>query len=205
MHIARTVTVYEPDVARLPIELRTSLTPLDIRLLRDGPDYLLRLIKPDAPKWLASVLKQLSETMPELQFYAENDEPYQPYHKFYCLTQPLLGFPRPGRLRTGMPTFLKGIYKTIGEFRQNGFDMAGGLHAAHKLKPITETNMWVQPRGTIDPASAFPFLETLSGSQLCYLTTGGGAWLQSCELHRVKSLEAEVKKYFDAWLKGTRI
>lgn len=205
MHIARTVTVYEPEVNRLPTDLRSSLKANDLRLLRNGSAYIPRLIKPDAPKWLGRVLERLSETMFELQFYAVNNDPFRPYYKFYCLTDPLVGLPRPDRPSVGMPKFLRGIYRTVGEFRENGFDMAGGLHAVDSLKPITETEIWVAPGGKIDPATAIPFLETLSGSQLCYLTSGGGAWLRSGELHRVKSLEAEVKKYFDAWLKGTRI
>jgi hypothetical protein len=65
--------------------------------------------------------------------------------------------------------------------------------------------MWVEPGGPIDPATAVPFLETFSGSQLCYLPDGSGAWLESCQLRRVENLEVEVSRYFEALLKGTRI
>jgi hypothetical protein len=93
----------------------------------------------------------------------------------------------------------------IGAFCENNFDEAGGLHGGDQLIPVSETGMWVEPTADIDPTTAIPFLETFAGSQLCYITDGGGAWLKACEFERVKSLEREVARYFEALLKGTRI
>ena len=104
-----------------------------------------------------------------------------------------------------MPAFLGQLYEVIGAFCENGFDMAGGLHAGDGLEPVSETGMWVEPGGPIDPATAIPFLETFSGSQLCYLPDGGGAWLEACQLRRIEDLEREVGRYFEALLEGTRL
>lgn len=104
-----------------------------------------------------------------------------------------------------MPIFLGRVYDVIGSFRENRFDEAGGLHAVDELCPVSETGIWVEPGGPVDPASAIIFLETFSGSQLCYLPDGGGAWLESCRFRKIKDLEREVARYFEALLKGTRI
>jgi hypothetical protein len=104
-----------------------------------------------------------------------------------------------------MPEFLCQLYSIIGAFQENGFDMAGGLHVGDRLVPVSETGMGVEPDSDIDPTTAVPFLESFSGSQLCYLTDGGAAWLESCQFRRVESLEQETARYFEALLEGTRI
>jgi hypothetical protein len=83
--------------------------------------------------------------------------------------------------------------------------MAGGLHSAEGLGPISEMGIWVDPEGSVNPAEAVPFLDTFSGDLLCYLTTGGGAWLKSGQFEKVKNLEKEVARYFEALIKGSRI
>lgn len=205
MHIERVVTVHDPDVDSLPDELRSVLTKQDVRAIRAGSDFFEKLAKEKSPKWLHRVLKECSESGYDLQFHSTNDEPYRPYFRFHWLSQPAILLPRSAPLRKDLPAFLRHIYGIIGSFRENGFEYAGGLHAGDGLLPVSETYMWVEPGGPIDPAEAVPFLESLSGSQLCYLPDGKGAWLEACKFRRVRNLETEVARYFNALLKGTRI
>lgn len=104
-----------------------------------------------------------------------------------------------------MPAFLRQVYGVIGTFRENAFDTAGGLLPAEELTPVSETGIWVEPGGPVEPTDAVPFLETLGGSYLCFLPDGTGAWLEDCRFRRVRSLEREVARYFEALLKGTRM
>ena len=205
MHIMRVATVYEPDVDALPPEFRDVLTEQDVAAIRTGPKFFANLAGADSPAWLRKVLKRCANGGYELQFYSSGNAPYRPYFRFHWQTEPAVSLPRPGPLRADVPAFLRDIYGVIGSFRENGFDMAGGLHDKHDLGPVSEMGIWVEPGGPIDPAVAVPFLETFSGSQLCYLPDGGGAWLESCQFRRVKNLEREVARYFEALLKGTRI
>jgi hypothetical protein len=200
----RVATVYEPDVEALPPELRSALTEQDIAAIRTGPEYFANLAGADSPKWLRKVLAECAESGYELQFYSSGDAPYRPYFRFHWEGEPVFSLPRRRELRPDMPAFLRQLYGVIGAFRENGFDVAGGLHAGDALRTIAETGIWVEPGGSIDPAAAVTFLETFSGSQLCYLTVGGGAWLEACQFRPVKNLEREVGKYFEALLKGTR-
>lgn len=205
MHIMRVATVYGPDVEALPPEFRSVLTEQDVAAIRTGPSYFATLAGADSPEWLRKVLAGCAEKGYELQFYSSGDAPYRPYFRFHWQGEPAVSLPRPRPLRADMPPFLRRLYGVIGAFRENGFDMAGGLHAGDALGPVSETGMWVEPGGPVDPAAAVPFLETFSGSQLCYLPDGGGAWLKSCEFRPVEDLEREVARYFEALLKGTRI
>ncbi len=205
MHIMRVATVYEPDVDALPDEFRNVLTEHDVRAIRTGPEFFASLAPPDAPEWLRNVLNECAESPYELQFYSSGDSPYRPYFRFHSRGEPAISLPRAVPLRSDLPDFLRGVYGVIGAFGENGFDMAGGLHPGDALGPVSETGMWVEPDGPIDPTLAIPFLETFAGSQLCYLPDGGGAWLEACKFRPVENLEREVKRYFEALLKGTRI
>jgi hypothetical protein len=205
MHIMRVATVYEPDVDALPQEFRRVLTEQDVAAIRTGSDYFTKLAGTDSPKWLRKVLVECAKSGYELQFYSSGDKPYRPYFRFHWQGEPAISLPRPRPIRADAPPFLHQLYGVIGVFRENGFDMAGGLHAGDDLESVSETGIWVEPGGPVDPAAAIPFLETFAGSQLCYLLDGGGAWLESCEFRRVKNLEREASRYFEALLKGTRI
>jgi len=205
MHIQRVVTVYDPDVQKLQDELRSALTKQDIQAIRGGREFFANLAGADSPKWLRKVLQACAEGPYYLQFLSRDNSPYRPYFRFQWQGEPAISLPRKGRLRAGMPAFLRHVYGVIGTFCENGFDMSGGLHSGDELVALSETWMWVDPSGSIDPSTAIPFLETFSGSQLCYLPDGGGAWLKAGKLVRVRSLEREVAKYFEALLKGTRI
>jgi hypothetical protein len=205
MHIRRVATVYEPEIDVLPRDLRSVLTDQDVAAICGGPEYFDTLASSNSPDWLRELLKRCAESVCELQFHASGNAPYRPYFRFYWGGEPFVSLPRAKPLRTDLPAFLRQLYGIIGAFRENGFDMAGGLHAGDELKPVCETGMWVEPDGPIDLAEAIPFLETLSGSQLCYLSEGGVAWLESCQFRPVKELEHEVARYFEALLEGTRI
>lgn len=205
MYIRKVATVFEPDPKALPNEFRSVLTKQDIKALQEGAEYFSELAPDDAPRWLRELLDECAASFFQLEFVASNDGPWRPYFHFSWLGEPWIVLPRPGRLRSDLPNFLRSIYKVIGEFRENGFDMAGGLHAGDKLVTLDQTGMWVDPQEAISPSLAVPFLETASGSQLCYLPDGTGVWLKACRFDRVKNLEREVASYFKALLKGTRI
>ena len=205
MEIMRVATVYEPEADALPAEFRDVLTEQDMAAIRTGPEYFAELAGRDSPKWLRNILSECADSGYELQFYTFGDEPCRPYFRFFWQSMPAISLPRPQPLPPDMPAFLRQLYGVIGEFRENGFDMAGGLHAGHELEPASESGIWIEPGGPIDPAAAIPFLETLSSSQLCYLPDGGAAWLESCRFRPVKHLDREVARYFDALLQGTRI
>ena len=205
MHIVRVATVYEPDVDALPSEFRSVLTDQDVAAIRTGPEYFAPLAGAGSPPWLRELLAGCAGSSFELQFYSSGGGPYLPYFRFHWQGEPAICLPRSGPQRSDVPPFLCRLYGVIGAFQENGFDMAGGLHPADRLGPVSETGMWVEPGGPIDPAVAVPFLETFSGSQLCYLPDGGGAWLEACQFRRVESLEREVARYFEALLQGTRI
>ncbi|HEV3079307.1 MAG TPA: hypothetical protein VGY66_05985 [Gemmataceae bacterium] len=206
MHILRVATVYDPDVRELPRELRSALTKQDVKAIRTGPEFFAGLADRAKAKWLRRVLRECAGSLFELQFCASDDGPYRPYYRFYWGGEPAISLPRQGRLRAGMPAFLRHVYGVIGAFRENAFDMAGGLLPEDELVPISETGMWVEPGGPIEPEAAIRFLETFSGSQLCFLPDGTGAWLEEGgQFRQVKSLEREVARYFEALLKGSRI
>jgi hypothetical protein len=204
MHIVRLVTVHEPDVAHLPRELRSTLTKQDIAAIRSGPEYFRRLAIRAELKWLRRLLLKCSEEPHELQFYSSGNSSFTPYFRF-PLNGAALSLPRAARLRADLPDALRPVYSLIGAFQENGFDFDGGLHPSDKLSPVSETGMWVEPGGAIDPAHAIPVIETLAGSQLCYLADGSGAWLQACRFRGVRSLAREVARYFEAYLRGDRI
>ncbi len=204
MHILRVATVYEPDVDALPVDFRAVLTDQDVGAIRGGAEFFATLADADSPPWLRTMLAACAASGYELQFYASNSTPYRPYFRFHNLGA-AVSLPRTGPLRPDVPPFLRRLYGVIGAFQENAFDMAGGLHPGDGLIPLSETGMWVEPGGPIDPTVAIPFLETFSGSQLCYLPDGRGAWLEACQLRPVESLEQEVARYFEALLEGTRI
>ncbi len=205
MHILRVATVYEPDVDALPSEFRSVLTEQDVFAIRTGPEFFAKLADADSPKWLRKVLEGCAEGGYELQFHSTGNSPYRPYFRFHWQGEPAISLPRCRPLRADLPAFLRKVYGVIGSFRENGFDMAGGLHAGDDLAPVSETGIWVEPGQSIDPATAIPFLETFSGSQLCYLPGEKGAWLEACQFRPVKDLEREVSRYFEALLKGSRL
>jgi hypothetical protein len=205
MHIMRVATIHEPEVDSLPPEFRSVLTKQDIKAIHAGPEFFATLASEDSPKWLRKILAGCAESAYHLEFYATGEDPYRPYFRFYWEGEPAISLPRPAPLRPDMPAFLRRLYGIIGAFRENCFDMAGGLHAGDQLGPVSETGIWVEPGGPIDPASAIPFLESLSGRCLCYLPDGTGAWLEDCKFNRIKNLEREVGRYFEALLKGSRI
>jgi hypothetical protein len=205
MHILRVATVYDPDVSALPPEFRRVLTAQDVQAIKTGPEFFATLARPDSPKWLRKLLAGCAGSGYELQFCSSGDEPYRPYFRFHWQGEPAISLPRSVPLRDDLPNFLRRVYEVIGSFRENRFDEAGGLHAADELYTVSEMGVWVEPGGAVDPASATVFLETYSGGQLCYLPDGGGAWLESCELRRVRDVEREVARYFEAVLKGDRI
>jgi hypothetical protein len=192
-------------VKALPAEFRAGLTKQDVAAIRTGPVYFATLASADSPRWLRQMLAACAASGYELQFLASGDKPYRPYFRFHGLGQPAISLPRKQPLRRDVPDFLRKLYRVIGAFCENGFDMAGGLHPGDTLGPVSETGMWIEAGGPIDPATAIPFLESLSGSQLCYLPGGGGAWLEADRFRLVRSLEWEVGRYFEALLKGTRI
>ena len=205
MHIVRVATVYDPEVDALPPEFRGALTEQDAAAIRTGPEFFAALAGPDDPKWLRDVLGKCAESGYELQFLSSGDSPYRPFFRFQWLGTPAISLPRDKPLRADMPAFLARLYGVIGSFIENDFDMAGGLHSGTGLEPMSESGIWIEPGGPVDPATAINFLETFSGSQLCYLLDGGGAWLEAGQFRRVEDLEGEVARYFEALLDGTRI
>ena len=205
MMIHKVATVYDLDVKTLPAEFRSVLTRQEVKALRAGPEYFATLAGPDAPAWLQKVLVECSESEVTLEFDAWGDRPWMPYFRFSWQGGPAISLPRTKKMRSDVPAFLRRVYSVIRSFKENGFDMAGGLMAASSLDLISNSGMWVSPDGPVDPKTAVPFLETFTGNYLCYLTDGGGAWLESCEFRRVKNLEREVARYFEALIKGTRI
>lgn len=205
MFILRTATVHQPEVEGLPDEFRSVLTEQDVAAIEAGAEYFATLARPDSPAWLRALLTECAGSPYELQFHSQNDTPYLPFHRFHWHTSPAICLPRAEPFRNDMPAFLQAIYGVIGAFTENGFEEAGGLHLGTTLGPVSETGIWVESGGEIDPMSAIPFLETLAGSQLCYLPDGSGAWLEACEFRVVENLESEVASYFEALLAGTRI
>lgn len=204
MYIIRQVTVHEPDVDQLPDDLLSVLNSQDIKAVQTGPEYFGSLARDDSPDWLKSILTQCAEDGFHLEFISQDGEPLRPYFRFEWGGNPAISLPRQAQLREDVPDFLRAVYAVIGAFNENGFDYAGGLFSGHSLDPVSETNIWVDPENTVDPSTAIPFLETFSGSQLCYLTGGGGAWLKSGKFRTVDP-EAEMARYFNALLEGTRI
>ena len=205
IYIIRQVTVHDPEVDQLPSDLLGVLTSQDIEAIRTGPEYFGSIALEHSPDWLKKILKQCAEDSFHLEFISQNGDPLRPYFRFDWGGSPAISLPRPKPLRSDLPSFLRELYQVIGAFNENGFDYAGGLFSGHLLDPISETEIWVDPENKVDPTTAIPFLETLSGSQLCYLTGGGGAWLKAGKFHLVKNLEAEVASYFEALLDGKRI
>jgi hypothetical protein len=205
MHILRVTTVYEPEIGELPDEFRGVLTKQDRLAISSGPEFFSKLPNASAPIWLTKLLRQCADSFYELQFCSSGDAPYRPYFRFYCEGQPAISLPRRKALRRDVPAFLRRIYGIVGAFRENRFDEAGGLSPGDSLETLSQTGIWVEPESAIDPDAAVPFLETFSGSQLCYLPDGSGAWLEEGTLRRVKNLEREVARYFNALLKGSRI
>ncbi len=193
--------MYGPDVDALPMEFRSVLTEQDVAAIRTGPGYFANLAGTEAPQWLREVLAGCAATNCELQFHSAGDSPYRPYFRFHWQGQPAISLPRQKPLRPDLPAFLRTVYGVIGSFRESGFDIAGGMYAGDALRPVSETGIWVQPGGPIDPAEAVPFLERHSGSLLCYLPDGKGAWLKACQFRPVDDLEGEVARYFGAILK----
>lgn len=205
MLIVRVATVYDPDVDALPPEFRSVLTDQDVTAIRTGPAYFATLARPDLPGWLNEVLARCAGAPFDLQFYTAGDAPYRPFFRSFWGEFPAVALPRPGELRPDVPPFLRGVYGVLGTFRENEFDTAGGLLPGDSLEPMSEKGVWVEPGWPIDPAAAVPFLVTLSGSELCYLPDGSGAWLKAGRFHRVDDLEQEVARYFEALLQGKRI
>lgn len=205
MYIMRIATVYEPDIKELPDEFRKVLTKDDVSLIKQGPEFLKSLIKPKSPKWLTKLLTEYSKSHFELHFQATNQNAYRPYFQFIC-DGTFLSLPRKKPLRKDMPTFLRDIYQTMGAFRESGFTMAGGMYSGDDLVPISELPIWIEDDALEAYKSAIPFIETLAGRMLCYLSKdGGGVWYEEGQLKPVKNLEKEIARYFEALLQGTRI
>ena len=204
MYIIRQAIVHEPEVDQLPADLFGVLTTQDIEAIRSGPGYFGSLAHDNSPDWLKELLSQCAEDSFHLEYISQNGEAFRPYFRFEWGGNPAIGLPRPAPLRSDIPDFLRAIYGVIGAFNENGFDYAGGLFSGHSLEPLSESNIWVDPEESVDAATAIPFLETLSGSQLCYLTLGGGAWLEAGKFRMVDP-EVEMARYFEALLQGKRI
>jgi hypothetical protein len=136
MHILRTATVYEPDPDSLPAEFRDVLTDQDVTAIQAGSKYFATLARKDSPNWLRDVLAQCAKSGYELQFASHGENPYRPYFRFYSLGGVAISLPRPEPLREDLPPFLRHLYGIIGEFRENEFDMAGGLYAGDALWPL---------------------------------------------------------------------
>ena len=204
MFIMRVATVHDVELDELPSELRSVLTAQDRAAIADSESYFAGLAERAEPKWLRRLLRKCADSGYELQFLAYNDAPYRPYYRFFWEGQPAVSLPRTKRLRSDLPPFLRHVYGLLGSVRENQFDESGGLHPGDTLGPVSETGMWVEPDGTIDQETAIPFLETFSGSQLCYLPDGTGAWLEASHFRKVRSLEREVAKYFEALVRGER-
>ena len=141
MHILRVATVYDADVEDLPAELRSALTKQDVMAIRTGAKFFAGLAGRAEAKWLKRLLQECADSGFELQFCAVDDAPYRPYYRFYWGGEPAVSLPRRGRLRADLPPFLRQVYGVIGAFRENTFDMAGGLLPGDELVPISEMDM----------------------------------------------------------------
>jgi hypothetical protein len=196
MQILRVATAYEPDLRLLPDEFRSVLTRQDRDAIRNGPEFFSRLSAEAKPRWLRLLLQKYAETGWELQFSVWGNDPFRPYFRDLWGYGPALGLPRKKPLRRDLPPFLRDVYGVAGSLRLNGFDEAGGLCAADGIGPVSETGIWIEPDGSIDPSTAVFFLDNEAGSQLCYLPDGTGAWLEAGKFRRVRGLEREVARYF---------
>ena len=99
-----------------------------------------------------------------------------------------------------MPPFLRRVYETLGTLRENGYDAAGGLLPGEELCLVSKTEIWVESTNSINPAAAVPFLDLASGSMLCYLPGGKGAWLEAGQFRPVRDLEREVCRCFEDYI-----
>lgn len=206
MYIQRVVTVHEVDVEGLPPDLQV-LSDDDLLAIGDSAGYFGGLAEGAGPAWLRGVLESCGESEWHLEFYATVDDPLVPYFRFYWGGGPAICLPRDSPLRPGLPAPLKDFYALIGGFQENEFGEAGGISRQEELRSIGEMGVWVSDEGRdeVDPAGAIAFLETFSGSQLCYLPDGRGAWLRAGQFEIVEDLGAEIARYFEALLAGRRI
>src|SRR5262249_23859873 len=169
MFILCVANVSEPDVDLLPTQYQSVLTDQDREAIRNGDEFFRELSSRTEVKWLARLLRKTSKFQCELQFVSYNDRPFRPYFRCQLLHRPRISLPRSTPLRDDLPGFLRHIYTFIGSYQENDFGYSGGLHPSDGLGSVAESGMWAEPDGDIDPATAIPFLETYSGSQLCYL------------------------------------
>ena len=200
MIIHKVATVYDLDLKQLPEQFRSVLTRQEVKALRTGPKYFATLAGPDSPEWLQRVVRECSESDFTLKFETWDDNPFTPHFQFLCEGFPDLTLPRTKKIRSDVPEFLRRIYKVVGSFEVHDFN----LGPANSLGLVSDSWLGVVPDSAIDPKTAVPFLETSSGKYLCYLTDGGGAWLESAEFRRVENLEHEVAQYFEALSEGTQ-
>jgi hypothetical protein len=104
-----------------------------------------------------------------------------------------------------MPPVLHHFYSLLGAFKESDFNNEGGVFHADQLQSIAEMGIAVVEESSVDPTQAIAFLATYSGSQLCYLPDGTGAWLEEGRFKAVKNLGGEMARYFKALIRGTRL
>lgn len=204
MHIQRVVTVYNVEVDGLPQDLQV-LSSNDKQAIEDSAGYFKMLAEEANYDWLRTILERCSESAWHLEFYSIGDEPFVPYFRFYWGGGPAICLPRNTPLRSDLPSVLKHFYTLLAGFQENEFGCAGGLERPESLQSTDEMGIWISSDNKVDPKTAIAFLDTFSGDHLCYLPDGRGAWLKNGIIEPVQDLEAEIARYFEALLEGTRI
>jgi hypothetical protein len=208
VHIQRVITIYDPELAHLPAELKAVLKTADRHAIRAGPPYFSNLARQATYSWLRKVLQKSGKCKGwHVEFTSADQEPLVPYFRLYWGGTPGLCLPRGGRLPLDLPPVLAHLYTILGGFRENEFGCAGGIYRADSLVSLSEFGTWIDGGNQVDPNKAIPFLSTLSGDMLCYLRCGGGGWYRHeiGRVEKVTSLEQELDKYFGALLDGDRI
>jgi hypothetical protein len=206
MHLQHLITVYDVVAAELPPALRAVLTPEDLQAIEQGPAFFQQLAKKARFDWLQRLLEHCSECHGwHLERFATGDDAPTPYFRFDWHGNPGLCLPRTATQRTDMPPVLNHFYSLVGAFKESDFTNQGGVFHADQLQSVAEMNIPVADESSVDPKQAIAFLATFTGSQLCYLPDGSGAWLEEGRFKVVKNLGSEMGRYFKAMLRGTRL
>lgn len=204
MFIQRVITVYQPELEKLPTELAGALSEEDRRAISQVRESFDALAKRAERSWLREILLLCAACDHwHLEFYGANAQPLIPYFRFHWGGGPAVCLSREIELPIGLPPLLRHFYSVLGGFQENQFGYAGGINRLEEIKSVEAGGYWVAEASGIDPAGAMVFLTTLDGGCLCYLADGNGAWLQDGEFAPV-DLEAAVAKYFEALLEGHR-